>query len=223
MSNKKLTEQEEKELKEALDLTLSGEKIFYVEEFGNVKVVFPSINDSNRAEYEYSKAYNEALFKDGFPTIKEVEKIIKEKGLWTEENEKALEDLDKQIAEKLEIIAKVQGEKGKAPYQKQLLELQKKRAELKAEKDSYFLHTAEYKADQARINYLIWACTYNADTGKRLWPSYEAFKEERRQRPVSEIATNFLSMLYGIDDSLLREPPQTSEVEAEGGEEEEES
>ncbi len=207
-----------KELDKVLNEVVTGEKIFHVEGYGDVKVVFPSVQDTNRAEYEYGKAYNQAVFKDGYPTNEQVERMIRENGWWTEEDDKKLEELDAEIANHIAALNKMTSEKSKKPIRDKLELLQKERAKLRAKRDSYFSHTAENIADQARLGYLIWACSFDANTGERIWKTYEDFKQERNQKMVGEIGTNLLTFLLGIDDSLLFAPPQASDEGLEGEE-----
>lgn len=207
----------EKVLKEALEETITGAKTFEVNGFGLVKVRFPTIEESNIADYHYTKTYNKAIM-DDIPTNEEMEKIIRKKGLWTEEDDKKLEELDKKIAETTSALNKIKGEKAKEPYYEELNRLHNERMALRNKRNSYFNYTAESLAEQQRIAYLTWACSYNAETNKRLWPTFEDFKKETNQRAVADIAFHLLSLLMGLDDKILQAPLQEPE-EAPGGEE----
>lgn len=207
----------EQELKNALEETITGSRIFEVNGFGLVKVRFPTIEESNMADYYYTKAYNKAL-KDDIPTNDEMEKIIRQKGLWTEDDDKKLKEIEDKINEVLVALSKVKGEKAKEPFYDELNNLQNERLILRNKKNSYFNYTVESLAEQQRIAYLTWACSYNAETGERLWKTFEEFKQETNQKGVADIAFQLLSLLMGLDDKLLQSPLQEVN-ETPGGEE----
>jgi hypothetical protein len=211
----------EKQLNDALQETITGYKVFEVEDFGTVKVRHPSIEEGHMADYYYTKAYNKALM-DDIPINEEMEKIIRKRGLWTEEDDKKLKELEEKIGSVMTAISKVKGEKAKEPFYKELNELQNERIALRNRYNSHFNYTVESIAEQQRVSYLTWACTYNTETNERLWPTYEDFKKETNQKAVADIAFNLLSFLMGLDDKILSEPLQELE-EGPGGEDNTES
>jgi hypothetical protein len=216
MANKKLTEKEEKKLKEALEETISGSRIFEVEGFGLVKVVFPSIEDSRKADYYYSKYLNEAML-DGLMTQEEMLELLNKKGIWTEEHERKIAEMEKEAKSLATLASKMQTEKAKNEYTKKMTEVYNKIDELRQKKRFYLANTAESKAEQERLGYLLYRCAYNAETGERLWKSFDDFRNERRQREVSVIAYNFLAFLSGLDEETLGSSPQINETDLGGG------
>jgi len=217
-TKKKVDKKKEEQLKEALDTTISGTKTFEVDGFGTVTVRFPSIEESRIADYKYTQALNKAMMRDGLPTTEEMEKFLRDRGIWTEEDDKKLEELQKEMDDQLIAISKVKSDKAAEPFRKRMAELREEINQLRSKRNFYMNQTAENKADEERIGYLTWACSINAETGERLWDTFEDFKNERNQRAVGQIAYQLLSLMAGIDDELLADLPQEEVAEATLGE-----
>ncbi|MGE4358012.1 MAG: hypothetical protein AB7E08_05635 [Candidatus Omnitrophota bacterium] len=217
-----LSKEEEKKLQQVYDETVSGSKIFEVDGFGLVKVVFPSIEDSRKADYYYSKFLSEAMI-DGLATQDEMLGLLEKKGIWTKEHEEKIKELEKEIKDTNIMASKMKTEKSKQQYLDRVNQLLTQLEELRSKRNFFLSNTAENKAEQERIGYLVYRCSYNAETGERLWKTYDEFRKERRQKAVGVIAFNFISLISGLDDRSLVNSPQEEEEVLGGGEENEKS
>lgn len=215
---KKISEKKEKQLKEAYEQTVSGSKIFKCEPFGTVKVEFPGIKESQMADFKYRVAFNEAI-RQGIPTSKSMLKWLEKEGIWTKEDDQVIEDIQKEIKNFRKAIEKVGEDTDSAkPYREKISELVKRIDDLREVRNSYLQNTAEAIADEARITYLTYVCSSNAETGEKLWDSFEDFQNDRRQQAISKITYQMMLLLMGIDESLLADLPQEEAEEADLGE-----
>ncbi|MNS45878.1 hypothetical protein D3C72_783570 [compost metagenome] len=84
---------------------------------------------------------------------------------------------------------------------------------LQQERQRYFNNTAEAKADEAKMSFLIYKCTEVADTGKPLWDSYKEFKNESDQETVNHIVYQFITFINGLPAEFLFEASGSQKTE----------
>ena len=173
-----------------------------IDHLGSIVIHLPSLAEQEEGEWEYSRVYMDAL-RRGIPVRKEIEKMLTDRGIIF--NVKRRDDLMKRLrAVILEIqdLGDVQetdteATEALARLQREGETLQEQLAELQSEEDEYFSHTAEKKADQARIVYLAALCTEWDDPerqGQRVWEAPLDFLKERRATMVTEILAHFMAM-----------------------------
>lgn len=166
--------------KEAIEFvsTIGGKEV-------DVKVRKPTSTDIKEADSYSAKIFRKEVEAGTWLAV-EAEKIMRQKNLWNEEMDKRYTEVKKKLLENEVKIMKrtVALQKGKhGKYDKNTfyglcLEMRELRAELidltniRSELES---KTAEGKANNARINYLIYACTVYSNSGKRIFSSYEDF------------------------------------------------
>jgi len=205
--NKEFTEQDRKD---ALEQTLTGISKPYETQFGMVAHRHPSLDESRQADYYYSQELFRAL-RDGVPTEKEMLKQLEEHGVWTKEHEAQVEKLQKDINDLLAQLQKNAKKKGVAEsIQKRIDELQDQLNALLAERNFYMNMTAEARARDYRLSYLVWCCTINPETKERVWPTFKDFLNERNQEALGPIIAKCLAWLSGIPDDLLDSSPQAA-------------
>lgn len=129
----------------------------------------------NEADLEYNVKISNCI-KRGVMTRAEAESLMREKGIWTEEDEKQLRkmreearNLEKKLA--LKGLSKEKGTK----YSKQLREKRSQMLGLINKRNSYSQYTAESLAESTRDQYLTYACTVYADTEENYFESFEDF------------------------------------------------
>lgn len=205
-----------KEKREKMVEVQTGKRVFDTEKYGLLQIRFPLVEENRLADWEYSKVFMQAI-NDDIPTNKEIEIMIKRKNLWTEEDEKKIEELRGKIDTQLVLLSKMETEKNMLPIESKINELRQEIFAIQQERQKYFNNTAESKADEAKMSFLIHKCTEYADNGKSVWETYKDFKNEPDQATVNEIVFQFLTFINGLPADFLENP---SEVEGETVEEE---
>lgn len=177
------------------------------------EVEFKVINITNEIRSEsqkfYAKAFNLALENKIMLRV-EVEKMLESKGLLdTTADEVKVTELQKKIKS-----AEVQLRKGilngkrmsKEDGKALALSIRADRIKLNnigSGLSKYFSNTVESVADNERLQYFIYACTVNADSGTRFWDSFDLFKTDNINVDVAtKAADTFMSSILGLDVNI---------------------
>lgn len=150
-----------------------------------VGVRLPNATDLKEADNYSAKIFRKEVEAGTWLAV-EADKIMRQKNLWNDEMDKRYAELKKKLLENEVKITKrtVALQKGKhGKYDKNTfyglcLEMRETRSELidlTSIRSELEAKTAEGKANNARINYLIYACTVYSNSGKRIFSSYEDF------------------------------------------------
>lgn len=207
--NKESQEMTNKEKREKMVEVQTGKRVFDTDKYGLLSIRFPKVEENRLADWEYSKVFQQAVM-DDIPTNREMEELIKRKKLWTEEDDKKIEDIRLDIEKQLTLLSKMETEKNMKPIEDKINALRDEIFALQQEKQKYYNNTAESKADEAKMSFLIYKCTQVADTGKRLWETYGDFKEEEDQTTVNQIVYQFLTFINGLPADFLSNPSEVT-------------
>lgn len=184
-------------------------------ENGEVVIVVvkrPTNQQLKDADIQKAKVWNKA-FKEGVMTKNEVEKLMKERGTWNDEKtakERQLTELILSLERKLYL-----GEDGVKPKlsegRKIAIEMKNKRVELRdliSERLSMDENTAEALADNARFDYLVYACAYDKDTDQRLFSSYDDYNSRGSSVEAIAAAQLLAKMVYNLDEDFENRLPE---------------
>ena len=149
---------------------------------------------------------------EGVMTKKELETILKQRGIWTEaknkEQEKILEEISK-LEKKLYLGPR--GSKIKTSQGKKIaLDMRRKRIELRdllSEKVALEQNTAESLSDNAKFDYIVAHCTFDENE----LPMYQDLDDysNRSDDPVAFAAAQALAaMLYSLDQGFEEKLPE---------------
>lgn len=205
----------EQEMREKMIEIKTGRRVFDTEKYGLLQIRFPKVEENRLADWEYSKVFNQAVL-DGIPTNKEMQRLIEERQLWTEQDEKKIQDLKEEISKQIVVLSKMgEGTKNFEKTQAKIDELRAELFQLQHEKQKYFNNTAESKADEAKLSFLIHKCTEFAETGKPVWATYADFKNEEDQETVNIVVYQFMTFINGLPADFLLMPSTGSNEESE--------
>lgn len=216
----KVTDMPEKEQREAMTEIKTGRRVFETPQ-GLMQVRFPKTEENRLADWEYTRVLTQAI-KDGIMTNKQMDKFIKENELWTDEDKAEVERLNDEINKQIVILSKMgENSKNAAKVEEKINQLRQDLFNKQQERQRLFNNTAEAKADEAKMSFLIYKCTEDADTGKALWATYDDFKNEEDQETVNVIVYQFLTFINGLPADFLSYPSaRTGETEDEEADEE---
>lgn len=133
-----------------------------------------------KAQEAYNKRFAE-LLKSGTLVSAEIDKEMKRRNLWDDEQKQTFDMLSKKILEAEGILLK--GGIKKSEAKKVAIQLIKDRAELirlSSDRSRLQQESAEGQSENARFNYLIYACTVYDDgekAGQKYFNSYDEFME----------------------------------------------
>ena len=176
----------------------------------NDKVYFvkkPGPRESHKAQLIYNKAFKEALDNGGMLAEKMGE-YLKTQGVWNDEKEGQFKALKAAIQDLLGVLTK-----GGIPLSKAkqiALEVAQKRRELTTlmmSRQSYDANCVEGVAQSQQFDFLVSCCVLNED-GSQVWPTVEDYWNSAEEPWASELASEFSTFAYGLDDGYEKNLPE---------------
>ena len=166
------------------------------------------------ADIYKAKAWNKA-FKEGVMTKAEVEKVMVERGIWSEEKSKREQILTREILDLEKVLYRGDGKaRPKLSDGRDIaLKMRSKRIELRdliQERISMDDNTAESIADNSRFDYLVFACSYNEETGERLFESYDDYNSKGSSKVAISAAQLLARMVYDLDSDFEDKLPENA-------------
>ena len=171
-----------------------------IDQAGNIiKLVakYPTQEVINEGDLIYNIEISKAI-RRGVMSRQEAVFLSKERGLWTDANEKDFESFRKRIRE-CEIKLKKGGISKKIGRRiaEEMSDCRTKIAELVSKRDSLMGHTAENYASAIRDQFYVSACVFDAETDELYFDSFEDYLL-RSNETLSLIA--YQEVLYLIND-----------------------
>lgn len=179
-----------------------------------VKIVVrkPSSSLISQAQRVGAKAWTDCV-RDGIMTRKELEKFMKEQGIWDEGKDEEQKKVVQQISdlEKQLYVSGNGGKKLKASEGKRIaIQMRIKRNELRdliAEKMSLEQNTAESISDNVRFDYLVANCAYY-ENGQKVYRDLEEYKERADDQLAFSAASTLAGMMYSVDRDFEAKLPE---------------
>lgn len=182
------------------------------EEVTKIVVKRPSSSLISSAQRIGAKAWTDCV-RDGIMTKKELEKFMKEQGIWDEGKDEEQKKVIQEIAdlEKRLYVSGNTGKKLKASEGKNIaIQMRIKRNELRdliAEKMSLEQNTAESISDNVRFDYLVANCTYY-ENGQKVYNDLDDYKERSDDQIAFSAASSLASMMYSVDKDFEAKLPE---------------
>ena len=190
------------ELERTLCSIFTGIKSVYIDD---KRVVFRHPTNEIRmdAEVIYDSSYKEAI-SEGLLTTSDLEKIIDERGIITEEEKDRLYKLEGQLEAQQILLSKTTRVKANQDRIKGVIsKVESEIYLIKSKKASKLLMSAETKSEEDRALYLCSRCSYY-ENGFLVWPTYEDVLKEQRLSFKDTILISFLRFYGGIDTRKIR-------------------
>ena len=136
---------------------------FYLVKFNHsaIKILTPTLDDEFSIHQAYMDSFNESLGK-GLKTEDQMVEWMKERGLWSQEDEEKIKGLEKDIERlKLEIYQAANNNKLKQQIRLYLRAGEKQLSKMIDKKSKYFLNTCEGIASTEKIYEMLKLCSYD--------------------------------------------------------------
>jgi hypothetical protein len=170
---------------------------------------FPTGKDDAAARFEYAKVFNKAL-EAGIPSQEQMAAKLKAAGIWGDKDNEELSKL-REATGALEVILSKKSPKDTSKQTKKLAgELIQKRGELiekSSELTGLMNQTIEAIAEEARVAFLISACTENGD-GTPVWPDHNAFMSDKNGELVNTATYEFTTFSNGLSENYIDMLPE---------------
>jgi hypothetical protein len=182
------------------------------EETVKLLVKRPSSSLISQAQRVGAKAWTDCV-RDGIMTKKELEKFMKEQGIWDEGKDEEQKKVIQEISdlEKRLYVSGSGGKKLKASEGKKIaIDMRIKRNQLRdliAEKMSLEQNTAEAISDNVRFDYLVANCAYY-ENGQKVYNDLDDYKERSDDQLAFTAASTLAGMMYSVDKDFEAKLPE---------------
>jgi hypothetical protein len=194
-----------KDKEKVVEVDIDGNKV-------NITVKKPNSVTLSQAQRVGAKSWTDCV-RDGIMTKKELEKFMKEQGIWDDGKDKEQKAIVEEISslEKQLYISSQGHKKLKASDGKEIaIKMRMKRGELRdliAERISLEQNTAEAISDNTRFDFLVANCTFY-ENGQKVYSNLEEYRERADVEPAFTAASTLAAMLYSIDKDFEARLPE---------------
>ena len=144
---------------------------------------------------------------DNMLTEEEMDALMREKGIWTEADDKKVEAIHKLIDLRRRKIADPDVDVTYKPYiQEGIVKLEEELFQAELKRERMMAHTCNRKARQSKYDYMVWACSYDPESGKLIWDNYLTYCAylERKADLKNKLLSEFLRYLVGHTTEEIR-------------------
>lgn len=201
-----------KELKDIFEKGRSFEKedgtVFYI--------VPPEAEEVRKANWHYSKIYNQA-FVDGVTTVAEMRDALIKRGLLGEGFDDKAESLRAELDSLLSEMSEISDKDEKRILASRSAEKRDEIASWNQRASAPLSQTCESLADDARVEYLT-SCMVRDESGNRVWDSYDEYVETDDQDLALLGRFEVMLFLQGLDSDFMSQLPERLVLDAEDDE-----
>jgi hypothetical protein len=168
----------------------------------------PIMQQINEAQKAYNRGLDFAITSKA-PLRIEIEKILEQRGIWNDDSKAKFKELTEQLDTKVNLLKR--GGMKLWDARKLAIEIRKLRNEIAAlnrNRNALDASTAEAQAEQARFNFFVADCTYNPETGQKVFRDVEHYMEEAFEDYAQECAKQFGIIQYGLDADFEKKFPE---------------
>lgn len=174
-----------------------NEKTYYVAK--------PTAADEAQAKFQQSKTFSQAL-QNGACLKSHLNKVLKDRNVWSEEDDKEVEDLSIKIKANVDKL----DEGGFDIMEARRLAIETNELRMKVVNKLSVLRennslTAEGQADDAYFDSLVSSCCFNED-GTKVFKSYEDYLNKATEDVSAKLARELSNLVYGNNDYIKEFP-----------------
>jgi hypothetical protein len=170
------------------------------------ELMLPNVSIDNEGERQYRVAYSKALVDGIFPKEK-LREIMREHGMWTEDDESSLKNSVGKIA-LLQIDLKNAEAEGNDEACVEIatkIGTERRRMwELFMIQQTVYMNSAEGVAEMIKTEAVMAACTISKSTGKRYWSDYAEYVRERDLNTKSTVYAKVVQLQSDLLDEARR-------------------
>jgi hypothetical protein len=170
---------------------------------------FPTPKEDADARLAYATAFNDAMER-GIPTIKQLERRLKEHGIWRTEDEEELKVIRDKMTQ-IEIILSKKDPKDKSKTTRklaeELLEMRSQALEKSSQLNEFLNNTIEALAEEVKQAYYVSTCTERRD-GSKVWNTPEEYMNSRDASLVNAAAYEYITFTNGLAENYLEMLPE---------------
>lgn len=190
------------DIEKYLNIIFTGQKFIFVKDKLYI-LKSPDLLTKLKSDIIYDRAYKNALSQGMLP-IAELDKLIRERGIFSEEDQAKLDRLKTQLEAQEVLLSKTTRVKARQDRIKETIEnLKKEMRELDYKRTSKLSMAAESKAEEERLLYYCCSCVFK-ENGEKCWNSLDDLLNERDLEFKDTILYEFIKFRNGIDTAIIR-------------------
>jgi hypothetical protein len=168
-------------------------------------------------EFEYSRAFNNAIVRGLMPRAKLLSELEKS-GVWTREDDEAIEK-QRLLVIRLEDALDNADESSRERIASELGEERQKLFTSRQSKTEILSHSAEAKAEESQRNFLVSKVIEYADTGTRVWKNFSDYMKEEDGNLLFRATYEYLTFINGLPSDFANKFPENATEDSEETEE----
>jgi hypothetical protein len=164
----------------------------------------PLANERVTADFIKAESFEKAI-SEGLLTLVDMEELLVHRGIWGIDKDKEIDKLNNQLKGQRVVLSKTT----RVPANRQRLlgvikTLEEKIWSIRKEKEIRLEHTVERKAEEEKLKYFTWACTYSRGGEKRYWEALRDFEMEPDFIFRRNCVVSFSIFSVGTPNSTIR-------------------
>lgn len=203
------------DVKEAVQDVLDSRREFTIEtpenEILHFYIATPSGEDIRKADWQYSKVYNQAIV-DGLLTQSQMLELLQEKGIINEDYTEKLETVRISLGAelfKLENLMENASVEDKEATALEVARLRDELFQLNQRVNGPMSNTCENLAEDARTDFLTSRVVQNKD-GSRAWEDFDAYRQEVNTALAIKARFEVMLWMQGLESNFLENTPEQS-------------
>lgn len=141
--------------------------------------------------------------KEGLPSLDETHEMARMSGLITEADDELVKKLQDKISAQLRVLNMTKIEGRRKPIEEIIAKFETEIEEISVKRDSYYVLSREYKADEESVLFLAWAGCLDLD-GHHYWESFREFEKEKNLVFRNSVVDAFAGFNRGIATAEIR-------------------
>ncbi len=168
----------------------------------------PTQQQESEAMKAYYRVYNDRL-KQGAPLRMQIMDTLRTRGLWTDEKQAKVEELQNEVTEK-EFVLESGGIKlsEAKTVALELLDVRNDLADLLTSHNELDNVTVEAQADNAKFNYLVFLCTLDNKTKKPYFKTIEDYEKPVNAIIAAEASQELFNVMYNESTDFVAKLPE---------------
>ena len=162
-------------------------------------IIRPNQAILNESDLHYNVSLNKAL-RLGSMMKSEAMEMIEKRGIWTEKDEKKIEEKRiEMMTKEAKLYDKKTTKEAGIRIAFEIRELRSELVSIMAKRSQYLYNTAEYYAENIRDQYLAAVCTIVADTGDQYFSDFDDYLLRSEEQAATDAYRETVYMMNGFD------------------------
>jgi len=201
-----MTRKQEKDVGGEIEKVFESRRNFSMDDGNTYYIGVPSAEDIRRADWHYSKTYNQALV-DGVTLASQMRQILEERGIVGEDHDKRAEELRGRLDEKVVALQFESDLDRKEDLAKEVAALRDEIFRWNQRLNGPMSNTCEQIAEDARIEYLT-SRIIQDEEGDPVWKTHEDYLNDPRQGLTLRARYEVMLWMNGLESDFLERTPE---------------